>query len=618
VPPSEAEIEQRLRYDTRYYARNCLTIVNQQEQMVRLEGKPAQLRLEQAMQSQEAEDRPIRIGILKARKEGMSTWTEGKMVHRCTQRPNHKGLVVAHDKDTASEIFEMAEIMYGYLPDEQVGELKLKPDLWAQRRGTELRWGQKSREARMSGDRGLNSSLRVDTAKEVQAGRGFTYHSLHLSEVAFWGDEGRRKLTALLNTVPDEPGTMIVLESTANGYNHWRSLWTKYSKLADWIMLFFAWFEEPEYTRPFLSEEEREEFIESVGEGEYGEDEPDLIERFGCTYEQLHWRRWCIDNRCSGDLRTFHQEYPAEADEAFLAAGSTVFSSSYISKVVDSADVWDEHAEKGTFAPAELVTEKRRRVEIQVPKGALWLPESAVERKPRGWWRVWEQPEEGHEEEQIIDGIPKQVEIPRGQYIVSMDPATGDDNDEGKRAYLAIEVINHRTREQVAEYRSRDDPDEVAMQALLAAFHYHNAWLAVEITGGYGWAIWRKWWIDWRYPFTYFRQPADKRNPEKMLDRGGWSTDSVTRPQMISHMTELMRTGRHGVRSGLLAGEFPTFIRDEKGKVGPEASAFSDLLMAYMIAQRIADEKPLRSERLRRVNEVVERAKTRRGGYVPA
>lgn len=602
---TQAEIdrlEHRLRTDTPFYARTCLKIIDQRKKLVPLIYKPAQLRLDAAMERQQAAGRPIRIIVAKARKEGISTAVEAKIVHRITQNRNREALIVAHEKKKAGPaIFTMADTMYSNLPDEKVGNLVLKPPVVASRRSQELYLGEPSRVRRHEGHVGINSSLTVDTASEVETGRAATPSELHLSEVAFWGDKASKKLTTLLNSVPDEPGTLVVLESTSNGFNHWRKMCVGNDPdTSDYEVLFFAWFEEPEYTRPFMvdpatqsDEEHRRRFIDSIGTGPWGEDEPDLVEQFGLTPEQLHWRRWAIVNRCSSDLRTFHQEFPSTLDESFLASGSTVFPGVLIKKAIDSADVWDGVAERGIIRPKRYEPAVRGRQIVQVPREPIWTPEHAVERRLGALWvRIWEHPFKGSDD--------PEDKTPIGQYVGFLDPASGDDTEEGERAYLAFSMIDHRTREQVAEIRTHAQPGPVGEACYLLACYFNMAHLAVEVTGGYGAEIARTWWWGWHYPHVYFRKPKDRRNQEKHSDRLGWQTDPATKGMMITHFNELLRTDRHGVRSKYLASELTTFIR-ENNKEGPEADSHSDILMAHMGAQRVADEIPLRSEDMARV-----------------
>jgi transposase-like protein len=590
-PGEIAELEHRLRTDHPFYARKCLKIIDQRGRLVPLGYKDPQLLLDRTLEEQDDAGAPMRAIILKARRIGFSTATEGKITHRYTQRPNHKALVVAHDKKTAGEIFAMSELMYANLPNEQIGDLVLKPPITHTRRQQELALGQPSRTARQSGDFGLNSSLLVDTAGEVQAGRGFQYMSLHLSEVAFW--ENPAKLTALLNTVPDEPGTLIVVESTAFGHNHFKRMWDgEDGAFSDYARLFFPWFEEPGYARPFLNPEDREEFVASIGEGPWGEEEPDLVEQFGLSPEQLHWRRWAIENRSQSDLRTFHQEYPSTPQQAFLSTGRQVFSMTLVARALDQANRLDGEAEQGLIRATDWKTVKTRGGEIQIPAAVEWVNRDDVDVVPVGetWWRRWEDPTP-----QGDPADPETYEHPF--YIEAIDPAGGDENETGEAAYHAIEIVNQATLEQAAEYRSRVDPDLMFFEAYKAALLFNEPWVYIEVTGGWGRGGARRFYRDYHYPRTYARKETVVKS-EKKADRLGFETTSRTKPELIEHFAMLLREGTHGIKSAGLAGELPTFVKDEKGKMGPEPGYFADRAMAYFIAQRGAYEQPRRKPKV--------------------
>lgn len=588
-----ATAERRLRHDFPFFAAKCLRIVDQRAQTVSLKLKRAQQEVDRRLEAQAADGRPMRAVILKARKLGMSTMIEGKITHRYTQMENHRAVVVAHDKKTAGELFDMSETMYAKLPNRTVGKLQIKPAIVASRRRTEIKLGEESRSARQAGELGINSSLVVDTAGEIQAGRGFTYHSLHLSEVAFWPDAA--KMTALLNSVPDEPNTMVVLESTANGHNFFRRIWRQAEEgLNDYEAIFFPWFEDPYYVRPFLNDEERSRFESTIGEGEFGEAEPGLQE-MGITLEQLNWRRWAIANRTSGDLRNFQQEYPQTPEEAFLATGRQVFSMVLVSKVISRAEKLTPD-EGLIVADADTITKREVRGQTySVPSAALWKPRETIDISPVGqaWWRLWAKPDVGNWEGPNFD--PRAERKQPGQYIVGVDPASGEETDSGELAYHAVEVIDHRTLEQVAEYRSRNvDPDQVMLEALHAALYYNGAWIAVEKTGGYGLSILNALVRIYRYPRVYRRRAPDIRT-EKQSMRLGWDTNERTKRQLIDYAKKLLREGVDGVRSTVLAGEMATFVRDELGRTGPDTDAFADALMAWMIAQQVGNEIPLRT-----------------------
>lgn len=579
---SDTEIRDRLLNDTLFYAEKVVKVVTGAGKMVPLLPRPGQVKLETAMQQQEAAGKPIRIIDLKSRKVGHSTWTQTKFLQRATQRSHWKGLTIAHDKKTVGELFDIGFTAYSQLPDDPV--LALKPAIINHRRQNYLHFGESSRMERAKGNLGLDSSLTVDTANEFEAGRGFTVQGLHCSEVAFWPDIGR-KLLALLNTVTEAPETMIVLESTANGMNEFKDRWDDaVSGKSDYIPVFVGWLEDPECIRPFLSGQEREDFEALIGDGVEGEDEPDL-QSMGATSEQLNWRRWAIHNKAGGDIRKFKQEYPASPDEAFLATGRTVFPSTYVIPAITKAELLPDPV-RGLLTPGGTTSKNTRTGTVDVPTSALWVPKSATGFSDRApLWEVWTKLEN--------DAKPAP---PKDAYVVSLDPADDSevDEDSGQQdAYHAITVINQSTREQEAQLECRGDPDWIAEQVLLAALFFHRAIVAVEVTGGYGGPIARHLANVVRYNRMFYRRNLQNKK-EKKLENLGWDTNVRTKPHIEAHFLQMLREGTHGIRSPRLARQMLTYVIDARGRHKPQRGSYTDLLMSFMIGQFVAQDEPVR------------------------
>ena len=64
---------------------------------------------------------------------------------------------------------------------------------------------------------------------------------LHKSESAFWDGDINLINSSLAPTVPDVPGTIIVNESTANGYNHFKKRMGQGGARGEWICAVFLW-----------------------------------------------------------------------------------------------------------------------------------------------------------------------------------------------------------------------------------------------------------------------------------------------------------------------------------------------------------------------------------------
>lgn len=610
-----------LRDDLIVYAERALTIVNSVGESVPFKLKRPQVRLARALMAQRAAGQPMRAVVLKARKVGFSTQTQGMIVQRATQIPVHYALVVAQDTRTAGEIFSIGRRMWQDLPAD------VQPSIAYERnsRGGQkfMQFGESSMLARRAGQMGLDSTIEISTARDVDAGRGLTIRSLHLSEVAFWPYP--EKKLGLLNAVPDDPDSLIVEESTANGMNHFNDDWqAAVAGESGYFPMFTPWFEEEGYQRPFLDEIERGRFVDSIGTGKYGDDELALLElmereiprlaaeagmpltedeqaglRDRC-YRHLNWRRWAIPAKCQGDLTKFHQEYPATAEEAFLSTGRRVFVPEVVAHVLEAVKVTDPvtpTAEapgpaRGALLPGDVKKVRAPRgIVIDVPSSAVWTPARKLADDVRPRWEIFEAP---LQETFPDDGGPK---IPAGQYIVACDPMSGEEN-EGELANHAVQVVNHRTLMQAAQYESQDDPDQVALELLLAALHYNGAWIVVETTGGWGLSIVQRLARDYRYPRVYSRDVPLSRTA-KRLDRLGWSTDSATKPMLIDRGRELLREETDGIQSRRLAAQLTTYVRDERGKMKPEPGKLADLLMAWLIAQKVAELRPLRPDRPR-------------------
>ena len=303
------------------YMERCLWIKNKRGQLQRLKLNPPQEKLYRIVKARAEEGKPIRIIILKARQEGFSTLTEALIFHGAVTHFNTEALIVAHREDATSNLFRMSKRFYDLLDE------PMKPMLKASN-ARELVFENPSKNHREREARpGLRSRIRCVTAGGRGIGRSDTLQYVHLSEYAFWpeGPGGKAEtLLGILQAVPAEAGTMVVIESTANGFDDFKAMWDRaVAGESDFTPLFFSWFEDPEYRRP-------------VPPGtEWTAEERELKERYGLSDEQLAWRRWCIANNCGGDVSRFHQEYPSNPEEAFLHSGEGVFDNEAVQRQIE-------------------------------------------------------------------------------------------------------------------------------------------------------------------------------------------------------------------------------------------------------------------------------------------
>lgn len=583
--PDLERLRERLREETPFWAEKFAKIVTKQGQLVPLVAKRGQLELDATLEGQRSEGRPMRAIVLKARQIGFSTWTQAKLVHRCTLRERYDAVTIAHDKETGGKLFRMFETIWGNLPDDP----ELRPEAHTYRRSQYLHLGGDI--LRHAGEVFPDSRYTVDTAGEFQAGRGGTYRAIHASEVAFW-PRINEKLTALMSAVPDDPETLFVMESTANGFNEFKDRWDDAEAgRSGWAAFFWPWFNEPDYRLEFASEGEKERFVIGDPTSPYAEEEPDLVERFELEPEQLHWRRQVIAAKFGGDIRFFDQEYPATPHHAFIATGRKVFDPYKVTRLMDRVERTDPRRPSeecpgpriGDLRGGETRTFPTQRGGVlEVPTSALWTPRprGVSNRKPP--WRFW------------LESDGRGGVKVESQYVIGVDVSGGNTESTDEPDYHAIQVVDHKTLEQVAEFRAqRLDVDLLTREVLLAALFFRKALVAVERTGGWGSPVARILYHDFHYPHVY-RSKRVGNTTERIDQRLGWDTNVRTKPELIAHATELLRDEVDGIRSRLLVSEMQTYTRTEKGTAEAEPKKYDDLLMAWMIAQQVAKESFLR------------------------
>ena len=276
--------------------------------------------------------KPVRVIVLKARQMGFSTLTEGLIFWATATQSNVDAMIVAHKDDATGNIFRMSKLFYEMLP------APIRPQRQASN-AQELSFNTPSNSK--SKLEGLRSRIRCATAGGSGVGRSYTLQCVHMSEFAFWPGDKMETYTGLMQAVPDAPRTMVVIESTANGYDEFKDMWdaaVKAQRDGDedgFIPIFFPWYEMSEYRRPVPPD-----FVPT-------QEELGLQEQFSLKLEQIVWRRWCIKVNCLGNIDKFHQEYPATPEEAFISTGKSIFDKAQLVKRIE--EVRDVQWIKGNF-----------------------------------------------------------------------------------------------------------------------------------------------------------------------------------------------------------------------------------------------------------------------------
>jgi len=285
----------RLRGDFTQFAPECLKIKTKAGTTRPLILNKAQEYIHQRLEEQRERTGKVRAMILKGRQQGASTYISGRFYHRVSLFRGIGVYILTHEMSATENLFSMAQRYHDNNP--------LKPTVG------------KSNAKELSFPR-LDGGYQVGTAGVKAGGRSRTIQLFHGSEVAFWPND-TEQFSGVVEGVPDEEGTEIILESTANGiigefYERWQKA---EAGVGDYIAIFVPWFWDPGYRRRppegFTLFNEKQHADETMTEVEYAE-------LHNLDDWQMAWRRNKI--HAIGHVK-FMQEYPGTADEAFQTTG---------------------------------------------------------------------------------------------------------------------------------------------------------------------------------------------------------------------------------------------------------------------------------------------------------
>lgn len=455
--------------------------------------------------------KPVRIIVLKARQLGISTATEGVIFNWMFLYPGCNGLIMANESSTSAELFQMTKTYWEKWP--------LKPYAPALKYDTKqhMRWAE------------INSALRVATAKNVSSARGSTIHALHATEVAFY-DDPVTLFGGLNQTIPNKPGTIIVLESTANGMGNW---WHQQWDLAvrgesDYVPMFFPWWKHPDYRLPTTLTVKSELDVE----------EKKLL-LMGAPMEAIQWRRWAIPNLAQNSLDLFMQEYPSTPEEAFLTTGTPIFNPITVN------DCYDQSL---TGVTGHLV---------ERPDGTIHF-----ERDPAGYLTLFRKPAEDRRTD---------------RYFIAGDASMTLNGD-----YSCAQVLDRRKTEQVAVWRGKMDATTFGEEMMKIGKFYNWAMLCPEILGGGQATIGIM--KHKNYP-NIFTGVWPDRTTGGMQNIMGWQTNFNRKQYAVSVLKKLFVDRSITIHDPNTRYEAVNYIMRPDGKMGNSAnSAHDDTISALSIA----------------------------------
>lgn len=294
-------------------------------------------------------------------------------------------------------------------------------------------------------------------------GKGFAF--AHLSEVSkYGGAEGLKNFEEAL--AQKNPNRLVIMESTANGFNHWRDRWME-AKADIHVQraAFIGWWANPNnnisradpryttYAADYLTGEEKE-LADAV------------LRQYGhrVTLEQVAWYRWRQDQAQKSGTDVLDQNQPWVEEQAFIATGFSFFQMRKI-----SGDM--QRLAAGGKDEARF---RAYNFEVENDFWALRMNEMQSLDDGEVQLRVWHEP------------------VPDGKYVIGADPAYGRNDHKDRHACSVLRCFADKVV-QVAEFATSNI--EVKQFAWILAFiagAYSDCIVNLEL-GGPGRMVMLEW-----------------------------------------------------------------------------------------------------------------------------
>lgn len=293
------ELDRKLK-NLKFFARHFLMLRSKSGMQELFKFNRAQKHVHDKLEAQLKNHGKVRALVLKGRQQGCSTYVQARYFHKVLMEQGKKAFILTHENEATKNLFDITKRFYDKLP---IGFFARAERSTAK----ELKFEE------------LDSGYSIGTAGNKAVGRSQTIQLFHGSEVAFW-QHAEDHSKGILQTISEDDGTEVILESTANGIgNYFHSIWqASIERKNNYQAIFVPWYWQDEYAvtdTDFKPSDEEERLLDL-----YGDD--------GLTQEHLAWRRLKISSFSNDEQAGrdhFKQEYPFSAAEAFLNPISNTF-----------------------------------------------------------------------------------------------------------------------------------------------------------------------------------------------------------------------------------------------------------------------------------------------------
>lgn len=508
-------ISEAARKNPRQFIERVLRIRQKDRQLVPFKFNRAQEEVWKHIGPYFARGEPVRAIIVKARQLGQSTLGQGLAFAAMWSTPGTRCIAVTHERAVTRKLARMGANFMSWLPEDlrpigMSGLDKLSVDALPCSDGEVV----------------LDSSMLVETATGKEVGRGDTCHFVHASEFGFYPDAAYT-MRGLLNSVPDQPNTTVIIESTAKmaGDAFQRRWEAAEDGRSDYVPIFLPWYLGDDYE------------LTPGPDFEATPDEMLLAKQYGLSPAQLFWRRQKIASAFDGDTDAFARDFPITPAEAFAAMGRRLFPTAILSE-------YRERARAATFTDGVMQGDK------------------FVERV-QGPVRLYERPR------------------PNGEYVIGLDVGGAETGDP-----CAAAVFDRNNDRMVARFHARMDPLLLAHEMYNLGRYFNFAIMTIEINGA-GISTQLEMHERLRYPRFFIDRRYDSIR-KSWTDRMGFWSSQRSRYILVNDMNYGLRTRAIGIPDVRTVTELLNYDVDRKEVVrdieNDEESGHDDLADAIMLA----------------------------------
>lgn len=593
---------QLLQDDFPTYARVNIKIIDKDGKLVPLILNRMQRMLWKLILSLIAAGKPIRIYLIKARQLGSTTFFCAFLYWLITLNANKRVLGIAQSDDAAENLNKRWQDYY----------INSEPELRPRNRrmnAGEIVFATPLKDIRSGAviDPGLNSTIEVQTAKDLNLGRSWTFNGCLITEICQLpglGIDVKKMMIGLRQAIPRRRNTAVFLESTARGENYTKKMWDNpkngYEKVfvsycaddeyrhdLDWSLEFFKLSDFEDDPSGYGDEvKERLKIVKELrfwySEAEFKQclktgnltDFPQLQEMTKPSYEawlyhesycRLSWRRMMIDEECEGDKDAFRQEYPTTVQDAFGVSSKSVFGAIKLLEAKERIKLSDIRPYRFSYNhPIDVRSSTIRDVLQPFSKGAI---------------RIYEPPQIG------------------SVYVAGADCSHGNPDSDDSAFFIFKFDTQLNKLVEVASFNAKIEATEFAGLLYIICNWYNNALLGVE-RNNVGIAVLENLRKTLRYNKLYYhynKDPLDKRNTSAI--KYGIDVEGPNRQIMVRDGITWFKQGYVWIRSLEVLEQMDTFVENEKtGKIAASAGNLDDLVMCKLIAEQMSKEIHIHSD----------------------